>query len=225
MGFFSSLFGGSNSTLNQNIPAFQQEAGFATGVGNSDVTAASKWYNDILSGDPTKMAEAVAPETSAIQGEAQQAKNQTAQFVPRSGGTASAMAGLDANTRSQIIKLLGGLQSTSAGALGSLGTTEQGVALSNRKAGDDASQQQMENWQNSILGGVINGGVDVGMEALTDRLGGMGGGDGGDGDGGDGDGGGGGASLGQFMSPGQISSAFGGPSSASTTTSDLPWNI
>jgi hypothetical protein len=170
MGFFSSLFGGQNSTLNQNIPAFEQQAGFATGVGQGDVTAASKWYNDILSGDPTKMAEAVAPETSAIQGEAQQAKNQTAQFAPRSGGTASAMAGLDANTRAQIIKLLGGLQSTSAGALGNLGTTEQGVALSNRKAGDDASRQQLENWQNSILGRGTTEGAAAGESAGLDAL-------------------------------------------------------
>jgi hypothetical protein len=170
MGFFSSLFGGSNSTLNQNIPAFEQQAGFATGVGGGDVTAASKWYNDILGGDPTKMAEAVAPETSAIQGEAQQAKNQTAQFAPRSGGTASAMAGLDANTRAQIIKLLGGLQSTSAGALGNLGTTEQGVALSNRKAGDDASRQQLENWQNSILGRGTTEGAAAGESAGLDAL-------------------------------------------------------
>ena len=111
MGFFGSLFGGSNPTLNENIPAFQKAAGFDTGIGEGDVTAASKYWNDILSGDPTKMAQAVAPETAAIQGQAQQAKNQTAQFSPRSGGTAAAIAGLDANSRAQIIKLLGGLQS------------------------------------------------------------------------------------------------------------------
>ena len=159
MGFFSGLFGGSSPTVNENIPAFQQAAGFSTGVGEGDVTAASKWYNDILSGDPTKMAAAVAPETAAAQGEAQQAKNQTAQFAPRSGGTAAWMAGLDANTRSQIIKLLGGLQSGSAGSLANLGTTEQGLALNNREAADATSQQQMENWQNSILGQGISTGV------------------------------------------------------------------
>jgi hypothetical protein len=129
IGFFSGLFGGSNSTLDKNIPAFESSAGFASGVGQGDVTAASKWYDSILSGDPTKMAEAVAPETSAIQGQAQQEKNKLAQFAPRSGGTTAAVAGLDANTRAQIIKLLGGLQSGAAGNLSSLGTTEQGVAL------------------------------------------------------------------------------------------------
>jgi hypothetical protein len=159
MGFFSSLFGGSSPTLDQNIPAFQQAAGFDTGVGNADVTAASKWYNDILSGDPTKMAEAVAPETSAIQGETQQAKNQTAQFSPRSGGTAATTAGLDANTRAQILKLLGGLTSGAASGLTNIGTTEQGLANTNRTSADTAAQQQVENWQNSILGQGIGTGI------------------------------------------------------------------
>jgi hypothetical protein len=159
MGFFSSLFGGSSPTLNQNIPAFQQAAGFDTGVGESDTTAASKWYNDILSGDPTKMAQAVAPETSAIQGQTQQAKNQTAQFAPRSGGTAAAIAGLDANTRAQIIKLLGGLQSGSASSLASIGQNEQSMGLTARNDADQAAQQQMENWQNSIFGQGISSGV------------------------------------------------------------------
>jgi hypothetical protein len=112
------------------------------------------------------MAEAVAPETAAIQGQAQQAKNQTAQFAPRSGGTAAAMAGLDANTRAQIVKLLGGLQGGAAGALGKLGTTEQTLAETNREDADQASQQQMQNWQNSILGEGLGIGAGAGTAAL-----------------------------------------------------------
>ena len=158
MGFFSGLFTGSNPTLNENIPAFQQNAGFAQGVGQGDVTAASKWYNDILSGDPTKMAQAVAPETAAIQEQTQQAKNKTAQFSPRSGGTTAAMAGLDENTRAQIIKLLGGLQGGAAGSLANLGTNEQQLSLEARMAADQASQQRLKNQADSILGlGITQG--------------------------------------------------------------------
>jgi hypothetical protein len=134
-------------------------------VGNSDVTAASKWYNDILSGDPTKMAEAVAPETSAIQGQAQQAKNQTAQFSPRSGGTAAAMANLDAGTRAQIIKLLGGLQGGAAGSLAGIGENEQNLGLTAREEADKASQQQLENQQDSILGKGITKAASFGETA------------------------------------------------------------
>lgn len=173
MGFFGSLFGGENKTLDQNIPAFQTAAGFDTGIGQGDVTKASQWYSDILSGDPTKQAQAIAPETSAIQSETQQAKDQTAQFAPRSGGTAAWMAGLDANTRAQIIKLLGGLQSGAAGSLAGIGTTEQGLALQNRQEGDQASQEQMKNWQDSIFGGLIKGGVDTFASGATGGFGGL----------------------------------------------------
>jgi hypothetical protein len=171
MGFFSGLFGGSNKTLDQNIPAFQQAAGFATGIGENDVTNASKWYNDILSGDPTKMAAAVAPQTSAIQGQTQQDKNQAAQFSPRSGGTASWMAGLDANTRAQIIKLLGGLQSGAAGSLTGIGMGEQGLALSEREAADQAAIEKHKMEGDSVLGQAIGTGVgaleDYGISKLN----------------------------------------------------------
>ena len=173
MGWFSSLFGGSNKTLNENIPAFQQAAGFATGIGEGDVTKASKWYNDILSGDPTKMASAVAPETSAIQGQTQQAKNQTAEFSPRSGGTAATLAGMDANTRAQIIKLLGGLQSGAASNLENIGTTEQGIALENRTAADQAAVEKQKLEGGSILGGLFGGLADMGGKALGMGLGGL----------------------------------------------------
>ena len=79
---------------------------------------------------------------------------------------AAAMAGLDANTRAQIIKLLGGLQGGAAGALGKLGTTEQTLAETNREDADQASQQQMQNWQNSILGEGLGIGAGAGTAAL-----------------------------------------------------------
>lgn len=157
MSFLGSLFGGSNPTLNKNINQFGQEAGFAQGVGQKGVTDASKWYSDVLSGDPSKMAEAVAPETAALQGQAQQKKNQLAQFGPRSGGTEAAVAGMDADTRAQIIKLLGGLQSGTAGAEANLGTAEQGMALNAQQMQDEAAMQQQELESNSILGGMLGG--------------------------------------------------------------------
>ena len=171
-GFLSSIFGGSNPTLNKNIPGFQQEAGFGTSVGNADVTAASKWYSDLLSGDPTKEAEAIAPETAALQTQSQEAKNQRAQFGPRSGGTAAANADSDTAVRAQIDKLLGGLKSNAASGASSLGTAEQGIGIQSREEADNAAQQQMQNWQRSIFGGAIGGGADIGLEALSGFAGG-----------------------------------------------------
>ena len=165
MGFLSGIFGGANPTLDANIKKLGGEADFAQGIGQGDTTAASKWYNDILGGDPTKMAEAVSPEISAAKENEQQQKNQVSQFGGRSGGTSATIAGLDADTRAQIIRLLGGLQSGAAGSLASLGTTEQGLAFGGQQLQDEASQQQMENWKNSILGKAISGAVSTAESA------------------------------------------------------------
>ena len=158
--FLSSIFAGSNPTLGKDMNQFGQDAGVTGGIGNADATAASKFYTDILSGDPTKQAQAIAPQTAAAQEGAQQQKNQAAQFAPRSGGMAAAMSGLDENTRSQLIKLLGGLQSGAASGAAGLGTAEQG--LSQQATGQQAqlSQEQMQNWLNSILGKGISGAVN-----------------------------------------------------------------
>lgn len=162
--FFSSLFGGKNETLNKNINQFGQDAGVAGNLGTGDATAASKFYQDVLSGDPTQNAEAIAPETAAAQKAAQQQKNQMAEFAPRSGGTAAASAGLDASTHADLVKLLGGLKTSAASGAASLGTAEQGLSLSDKQAQDQASQERMQNWLNSILG---KGTADLAATALN----------------------------------------------------------
>jgi len=151
-GFLGSLFGGSNPTLNNNINEFGQDAGFATGQGQTDTTAASKYFQDILSGNPTQQAQALAPEITAQQQQTQNQRNQQANFGNRSGGTASGNVAADATNRGNIISEIGGLQGGAAGSLASLGTTEQNIGLNATQAQDAASQQRMQNWQNSILG-------------------------------------------------------------------------
>lgn len=181
-GFLSGLLTGQNKTLDSNINKFGSQAGFANNIGEQDTTAASKWYTDILSGDPTKQAEAIAPETAAAQGQAQQQKNQMAQFSPRSGGTAAASAGIDAGVRGDLEKLLGSLKSGAASGAASLGTNEQGLALQGEQLQDSASQTRMDNWKNSILGKGITGAASdlesFGLDKFTDFLGSAGGGGG-----------------------------------------------
>lgn len=150
--FLSSIFGGQNKTLGKDMNQFGQDAGVTGQIGNGDATAASTFYQNILSGDPTKQAQAIAPQTAAAQQQAQQQKNQAAQFAPRSGGIAAAMSGLDENTRSQLIKLLGGLQTTAASGAAGLGTAEQGLSQQATAQQAAAAQQRMQNWLNSILG-------------------------------------------------------------------------
>src|SRR5215469_11466648 len=123
--FLASLFGGQNKTLNTDINKIGSLAGYSTGIGQGDTTAASNYFQDILKGGGTQ---ALAPAISAGQQQGQQEKNNLAQFGTRSGGTASAAAGIDANTRANLINLLGGQLSGAAQNLGSLGTTNLGLA-------------------------------------------------------------------------------------------------
>src|SRR5208337_3454195 len=99
---------------------------------------------------PTKIAKVLGPEIAGQQQQTQQAKNAASQFGARSGGTAASMqmAGdvSRANINNQISSLLGG----AAGSLGSMGGSLLGQGMQQR-----ASQQQMQNWQNSIFGGAI----------------------------------------------------------------------
>jgi hypothetical protein len=162
MSFFGSLFGGSNPTLNKNIQEFGQIGGFATGMGEKNLTQASNFYSSLLSGDPSKQAQTLAPEISAQQQQGQQAKNAAAQFGSRSGGTAASMQSIDAQGRGSINNMIASLLGSSAGALSSQGQGLLSQGTGAYQAQQAASQQQMENWSNSILGKGITSGVAAG---------------------------------------------------------------
>ena len=166
MSWFDSIFTGQNDTLNKNINQFGQDAGVAQKQGQGDTNAASSFYQNILSGDPTLEAKAIAPETAAAQQGAQQQKNALAQFGNRSGGTAAAASGIDAQTRSQLTQLLGGLKTGAASGAAGLGTAEQGLSLQDKAQQDQASQQRLQNWMNSILGQGVQGAANYGESFL-----------------------------------------------------------
>lgn len=157
-GFFNAIFGGSNPTLNKDTSQEGALDGYSTGVGEGNTTAASTYYQNLLSGDPTKIATSLAPEISAGQQQTQQAKNQMAQFGTRGGGTDAASAAADAQNRSYIINLIGKLQGGAASGAANLGTTNLGMASTDTAEQAALSQQRMQNWLNSILGkGITTG--------------------------------------------------------------------
>ena len=157
MSFFGDIMGGVNLGPEQKREG--QLAGYSTGIGEGDTTAASQWYQNILSGDPTKNAQALAPEISAANEGAQQQKKQAAEFGTRSGGTGAALAGVDEGTRAELIKLLGGEKSVAAAGLANLGTENLGMAASDTMSQADLKIQQQQSEMNSILGHVIGTGV------------------------------------------------------------------
>lgn len=159
MSFWGSLFGGQNKTLSSDINQTGQIAGTASQLGTNNATQGSNFFSSILSGDPTKIGQALAPAISAGQQGVQQQKNQIAQFGNRSGGSTAKSNALESENRGNITNLVGGLQSGSASALLSSGSSLLGTALSGYNAQAGLSQQQMENWANSILGKGITSAV------------------------------------------------------------------
>lgn len=164
MSFWSSLFGGQNKTLNQDIGQFGQIGGFATGLGESNLSQASNFWSSLLSGDQSKQAKVLAPEINTIQQQGAQQKATTAQFGNRSGGTNAAMQMAGDTSRANINNLISQLLGSSASNLASTGGSLLGMGLGAYSAQEAASQQQMRNWANSILGHAVIGGAQMGEE-------------------------------------------------------------
>jgi len=166
MGFFQSLFGGQNKVLSGDINQTGQLAGTASQLGTNNATAGSNFFSSLLSGDSSKIATALAPAISAGQQGAQQQKAETAQFSNRSGGNNAKMQTIDSATRGNITNMVGGMQSGAASTLLSSGQSLLGTALGGYGQQAQLSQDQMKNWESSILGSGITGAVNYGESFL-----------------------------------------------------------
>lgn len=174
MSFFSSLFGGQNQTLNSTIGQSGQVGGFATGLGESNLGAASKFWNSILSGNSSDISKALAPQISSLKTSAAQTNKTNAEFGTRSGGTAASAASTDDKVHADITNLIGGLTSGAASGLASTGGGLLSTGLSAFGEQAQMSQQQVQNWRDSILGGALTGGAGIGLSFLSGKVGGAG---------------------------------------------------
>lgn len=167
MSFLGGIFTGSNPTLDDSINTSTGVSGFGTSVGEGDITAASGFDEDLLSGDPSKIAKLLAPQISNIQKQGQQQLNTTAQFANRSGGgNASAQTNIDsqrANVNDMVSKLTG----EAATNIGNLGTSTLGLGLTADQVAAQQAEQKQKEQQGSLLGGVITGAADAGLDYLT----------------------------------------------------------
>jgi hypothetical protein len=161
MSFWSSLFGGSNPTLNQGIKQAGQTSQFAGGLGQKLTSQAGGFFSDLLSGDPSKTAKLLAPQTREMRQRAQQGKQALAQFGSRSGGTAGAAAGIDAATRGDINDLVAKLTGSAVTGAASMGQNLIDTGLNALGNQVQMSQQQMDNWSNSILGKGLTTGISA----------------------------------------------------------------
>ena len=161
--FLSGIFSGATPGITEAGDRAGSVAGFGTAVGEGDIGNASSFYNTLLSGDPAATAKLLAPQISEITGQGQQAKKTISEFGNRSGGTNSQAQTIDDKTRANIDDMISKLTGQAAGGAASLGTSTLGLGLeANQQQAADA-QQQLENQQNSLLGGIISKGVSGGL--------------------------------------------------------------
>lgn len=168
--FGSLLGGGGNTNQDRNT---QQSAwgnlsgvsGFGTGTGENDINQGSGFWSSILSGDPNKIATAIAPEAKIIRGQAQQQKNQLAQFGNRSGGTGGAAQQINSNATGSIDNLINQLIPQAANNLDSLGSglLNTSVGASSTLGNQAAQQLQFDTQQQNAAGGGLFGMLSGGL--------------------------------------------------------------
>ncbi len=117
--------------------ALENAGGFATNLGEKDLTASSDFMNAVLSGDATKQAQVLAPEISAAKTSAAQDRKTGAEFGTRSGGTTAANNAATDKVHSDITDLLGKLTGGAASSLGSMGGSLLNTGINAAETGFD----------------------------------------------------------------------------------------
>ena len=149
MSFLGSLFGGSNPTLNKQIGDMTSLAGNATSTGLGDLNTASSFFRDILNNGGKKV---LAPQISSIQKQGGQQLNTLFQFGNRGGGTNATAQTVGDRTRAGVNDLVASLTSGAASGVAGVGENLLNAGVDASKTAVSYSQQQMQNWMDSILG-------------------------------------------------------------------------
>ena len=159
MSWLSSLFGGQNSTLNKDINQTGQAAGFASSLGQQDLSSASAFNNALLSGDQSAIGKLLAPQLGSIAKRGQQQQQSLGMFGNRSGGVNAAVQNIGDSTRASTNDFISGLTGNAANANASMGSSllSTGIAGFGQQAG--LSQNRMQNWQDSIFGKGISSAI------------------------------------------------------------------
>jgi len=155
--FFSGLFTGNSPGLSAAAGNAGNILGFGTNLGENDISAGSNFYNTLLSGDPTAIGRILGPQLSDIQQQGQQQIQTAAEFGNRSGGTnAAAQTNIDSQ-RQNAQQLISQLTGQAAGAVTNIGENALNTGLSATGLEGELAQQELQNQQNSILGGIFGG--------------------------------------------------------------------
>lgn len=132
--------------------AYQDLYGFENPLGEKSVGQGLGWESDILSGDPTKIAQALAPEIKAGQQQVTQQAQQGAQFGNRGGGTNAATQAAQSQERGNIINLIGGLQKGAADTLTAAGENLLNMGSSNVGQSADLAYRNRQRQVGDVAG-------------------------------------------------------------------------
>src|ERR1019366_8974321 len=119
---------------NSQYGALNSSSGFATNLGEADLSSASTFMQAIVSGDSAKISKVLAPQISGIQKRAQEQKQTTSQFGNRSGGTNASMQTVDDSAKSDVNKMISDLTSSSVSGLASTGSGLLSAGMSGNEA-------------------------------------------------------------------------------------------
>ncbi|HWF62946.1 MAG TPA: hypothetical protein VN666_21920 [Nitrospira sp.] len=134
----------------------QSLSSFENPLGENSVSQGLGFDSDILSGDPTKIAQALAPEIKAGQQQVNEQALTNAQFGNRGGGTNSSTQNAQTNERGNIISLIGGLQKGAADSLTAGGENLLGQGSTNLSKQADLATANRQR-QTSDVGGIASG--------------------------------------------------------------------
>jgi len=118
-------WGSLSSLTNQN----QTIGGQNTAAGQGNVNTGTSFFQSLLSNKPGAVAQAVQPQVSALTGQAQQQRQQQAEFGNRAGGTNAAQQATTSQTSGEISTLINSLIPGAAQALTSTGLQQENLGL------------------------------------------------------------------------------------------------
>jgi hypothetical protein len=160
--------------LNTTYDTLSKTGAAFTGAGAGDLGKASKYYSDVLSGDPNKVVSATAPQANILRTQANQQKKEISNFGNRGGGTNSTTQNINSNARGQLADETLKARSGAAAGVEGIGATEVGTGvgattgagqvgsalLSGSTAARGQSQkihdQAIQNWAN-LVGDALTG--------------------------------------------------------------------
>lgn len=138
-----------------------QYGGDITQSGLGTMQPSIDYFSALLSGDPTRTFQAIAPTVQNLDRVYEGATRGASQLMPRGGARSATLAELPFQKAGQVSNALFGLQPGAASQLANIGTGVAGIGLGQQGVGIQEQQQALRQFQN-VLQALLEGrGQDV----------------------------------------------------------------